>query len=246
MCRGAPPNSLSRSFAIVAAASAPVPWTRVVCMPSGASAAPTTNAWAPFAAPEPGGSSASIAVGVAPGSSSGARDQERRPDRFGHQDGRGDRALPVVFVDEGDGVGGCSGSADGKTASATSAALEAGSGPPTLVVLLVANSGYPSSSGTSVAAAGVVVGSVARRLLGAGRGAGDRVALVGAAEDRGDDKDDGDEDERPDRLQRRRAPTAPGRGGGGGGPPGVAAAGFALGSGTSALIGWFCVPRSAT
>ena len=103
--------------------------------------APITNAWAPCAASEPAGSSVSSAAAVASGTSSAVEISS------GARIGSAIRTAAAIALSQSasstrtTASGRCFGVAEGKTASATAAAFEAGSAPPTRVVLLVANSG---------------------------------------------------------------------------------------------------------
>ena len=158
-CAGGPPRSLSRTFAIVAAASGPAPWIRVVWSPSGAAASPIANAWAPCAGPEPAGSSDWIASSVASGTSSAFEISSGALIGSAISTEAATALCQSASSTRTTASGRCSGACDGNTASATPAAFEAGSAPPTLVVLLVANPGKPISSGDSVSTGSGVVAS---------------------------------------------------------------------------------------
>ena len=119
---------------------------------------------------------------------SSAGEEDRRPHRFGHQRRGGDRPGPVVFADHGDRRRSLGPLVEGKTASATPAALTAGSDPPIRVVLLVAKLGSralrPFGRGCPPSAARWWSGS---GLEPAPRS--DIAPTAAAPDDRGDDED---------------------------------------------------------
>ncbi len=91
---------------------------------------------------------------------------------------------------------------EGNTASATAAALAAGSEPPTRVVLPVAKPGKPSCSTVCAGGASVASFSTTGAGDGAGAASGSSLGAAAAADHGGDDEDDRDRDERRDSLDR--------------------------------------------
>ncbi len=142
MWAGAPPSSLLRSASIATARAAGfAAFTRVVRSPSGAAAPSMTKAWALPVALLPCGSSVSNAWEVGSGrsppleTSSGARTGEDISTAAATAPCQSPSSTRVTAA------GRCATLAEGKTASATPAAVVAASPPPTLVVLLVAKEG---------------------------------------------------------------------------------------------------------
>src|ERR1700709_2629413 len=169
---GAEPKSPARSSAIPAAvvAASPALTTRVL-PPSGAASSPIVKAVTPPVLLSPWGSSASSAWLVGSGRPSGLA--MRTGARTG-ADIKTEAAIAPAQSSSATRVtaaGRWAGVVEGNTASATPAALVAGSEPPTLVVLPVAKAGEPSPSEGWVAGASAAGPSV----LGAG-------AAVGPAE----------------------------------------------------------------
>ena len=139
---GEEPKSPSRSSAIAAAVAAASPFLTIRALaPSGVATLPIANAVAPPVALSPWGSSASSASTVGSGSPSALEI------RTGARTGAAIRTEAAIAPAQSSSptrvtaAGRWAAVVEGNTASATPAALVAGSEPPTLVVLPVAKAG---------------------------------------------------------------------------------------------------------
>ena len=137
------PNSLSRSFSIAAAVAAASPALTGVTLvsSSGVATSPIANACAPPVAALPCGSRAARALAVGSGTPPGAEIRTGAPTGAAISTEAAIAPCQSSSPTRVTAAGRWAGVVEGKVASATPAALEAGSAPPTRVVFLVAKAG---------------------------------------------------------------------------------------------------------